>query len=71
MKRFSESPSHEDVRGQLLEQIHEREKLHEALTAVTNERDQLKLDLHDNIEMVNIRDYDIVRKSSIAGLHYK
>ncbi|KAM5191512.1 centromere-associated protein E [Mantella aurantiaca] len=51
LKCLSEKSSHEDVTGQLLEPIQEREKLLETLKAVTDERDQLRLDLHDNIEM--------------------
>ncbi|XP_072262917.1 centromere-associated protein E [Pyxicephalus adspersus] len=52
-KPLSEKHSHEDVTRQLLEQIEkEKEKLLESLKAVTDERDQLKLDLHENIEMI-------------------
>ncbi|XP_073457878.1 centromere-associated protein E isoform X2 [Aquarana catesbeiana] len=50
LKFLPEKPPHEDVMGQM-EQIQEKEKLLETLKAVTDERDQLKLDLHDNIEM--------------------
>lgn len=52
LKFSPEKRSHEDVMGQ------EREKLLETLKAVTDERDQLKLDLNDNIEMVRIAGYN-------------
>ncbi|XP_018414480.1 PREDICTED: centromere-associated protein E [Nanorana parkeri] len=50
LKHLSEKPSNDDATAQLPEQI-EKQKLLETLKAVTDERDQLKLDLHDNIEM--------------------